>query len=237
MLRNNDGVIAVSNAVKEHGVRLGVPPQKLTMVPNGVDLDKFKPKTGRKKEGGKIKIAYIGRLVYNKGPDYLVKAAPKVLEECPSAGFIIIGDGPMRSVLERKVENLGIDHAFKFLGIISGVEKVLPQCDILVRPSLLEGMPLTVLEAMACAIPVVASRVAGTVELIKDGETGLLIDPGDAAQLSKALTTLIKDEGKRLALGKNARRYVERHFSWDKAAVQTLETYKKIVEEHEGIVA
>jgi glycosyltransferase involved in cell wall biosynthesis len=107
------------------------------------------------------------------------------------------------------------------------VASLLAEADILVRPSLLEGMPLAVLEGMAAGLPVVASRVGGTPELVRDGETGFLVEPGDPEQLADRICRLIGDAGLRAAMGRRAREVVEQGYDWDAISRRTVEVYKR----------
>jgi glycosyltransferase involved in cell wall biosynthesis len=160
----------------------------------------------------------VGRLIFNKGPQYLVEAAPQVLRARPEAEFVFVGDGPLRPQLEKRARQLGVSHRTTFLGTRPDVASILQTCHVLARPSLLEGMPLTVLEAMACGLPVVATPISGTAELVRDGENGLLVPPADPASLARAILRLMADESMREDQGKEGRRLAEHAYSWDAVA-------------------
>jgi len=227
VVRSSDRIIAVSDAVARHAVTLGARPETVRAIANGVDVHQFRPAAGR--ENGAARIACVGRLIFNKGPQYLVEAAPAVLRTRPDAEFVFVGDGPLRPDLEERARQLGLSHRVTFLGTRPDVAAILRTCDMLVRPSLLEGMPLTVLEAMACGLPVVATPVSGTAELVRDGENGLLVRPADPTSLARAILRLLDDEPLRKAQGVRARRLVERGYSWDAVAAQTLAVYRELL--------
>jgi len=147
-LRRSSHVIAVSEAVREHALLLGVPRSRITVVPNGVDVQGIRPRPfdsmSREKN---IRILFVGRLLPNKGPQYLIEAAETVVRKHPQVEFVVVGDGPMLPTLVRQVERVGLGNRFRFLGVVDDVYQVFRSCDIFIRPSLVEGMPLTVLEA------------------------------------------------------------------------------------------
>jgi glycosyltransferase involved in cell wall biosynthesis len=227
VVRSSDRLIAVSDAVARHAVGLGARPETVRTIANGVDVRRFRPGTGR--DDGAVRIACVGRLIFNKGPQYLIEAAPQILGAHPEAEFVFVGDGPLRADLEARARRLGISDRVTFLGTRPDVADILQTCDILARPSLLEGMPLTVLEAMACGLPVVATPVSGTAELVRDGESGLFVRPADPASLARAILRLIEDEPMRKAQGMRGRHIAEHGYSWDAVAEQTLAVYKELL--------
>ena len=227
IVRSSDRLIAVSKAVAGHAVHLGARPEAVRVIANGVDLQRFRPGAGR--GNGTFRVACVGRLIFNKGPQYLVEAAPEVLQAHPEAEFVFVGDGPLRPRLEERARQLGVGHRVTFLGTRPDVPAILQTCDMLTRPSLLEGMPLTVLEAMACGLPVVATPISGTAELVRHGENGLLVRPADPASLARAILCLMEDEPLREAQGREARRLVEGGYSWDAVADKTLAVYRELL--------
>jgi glycosyltransferase involved in cell wall biosynthesis len=224
---SSDRLIAVSDAVAGHAVHLGARREAVRVIANGVDVQRFRPGAGR--VNGTFRVACVGRLIFNKGPQYLLEAAPEVLQGHPEAAFVFVGDGPLRPHLEERARQLGVGHRVTFLGTRPDVPAILQTCDVLVRPSLLEGMPLTVLEAMACGLPVVATPVSGTAELVRHGENGLLVRPADPASLARAILRLMENEPLREAQGRKARRLVEDGYSWDAVAEKTLAVYRELL--------
>jgi glycosyltransferase involved in cell wall biosynthesis len=213
----------------KHALSIGASRDKVTVIPNGVNLNEFRPREVFRNRESK-KIIFIGRLFPNKGIHYLVEAAPTILAKHPATEFIVIGRGPMETELRELIRRLNVEHAFKFLGIVPSASEIMRECDIFVRPSLTEGMPLTVLEAMACGLPIVASKIPGTCEIVKDGETGTLIEPGNVRQLSEAVIRLIEDKNYGEKIRANAYEFVKNHYSWDRIAKEYLKIYNDILD-------
>ncbi len=230
ILRESDHITIVSRALMEYLQGLGTPTRKITVVPNAVDIQEFKPRHEGRVKDGSTTVAYVGRLLWNKGPQYLIEAAPRITHESPRVKFLIVGEGPMLGQLQRKVNQLGLNKQFQFLGFVPSVAQFLRGCDILVRPSLNEGMPLTVLEAMACGIPTVASNIAGTPQILSHGETGFLIEPKDTKQLAFYVTKLAKDQKLRHSMGRRARAFTEKTPGWSSVASQMSRLYDSVLE-------
>jgi len=229
ILRKSSRIVAVSQAVKQYAESLDVEPSKVSVVPNTVDTIKFRPTYQGDRRDGAVRVGFIGRLVSNKGPQYLVEAAPRILRDFSNVQFLVAGNGPMLAELERKVHELGVENAFRFLGTVANNVEFLNSCDIMVRPSLTDGMPLTVLEAMACGIPTVASGVGGTSEILQDGDTGFLVEPRNVDELVSRISTLIADSHLRLEMGGRARKFIEKYYSWNQVAAQLSVIYQDVL--------
>jgi glycosyltransferase involved in cell wall biosynthesis len=167
----------------------------------------------------------VGRLVSNKGPEVLMKAMPKVLSRHPHARFVLVGDGPLRDRLQQMACDLGIHHGVQLLGIRHDVPQIMRDAAIFVRPSSLEGMPLSVLEAMATGLPVVATPVGGTPEVLRDDVHGYLVPVGDSQVLADALIKLLDDRFLAEEMGHRGRELVVSNYSWDAAVNQTERVY------------
>ena len=178
IVQRSDHIIAVSQAVAEHARRLGKGDDAVSVIPYGIDTNLFHP-DGHRQEMGRT-VLFVGRLVPNKGPQTLLQAVPEVLVHHPSARFWLVGDGPLRASLQKQSRHLGVEAALDFLGIRHDVPQLMRQAALFVRPSSLEGLPITVLEAMASGLPVVATPVGGTPELVKDQVNGYLVPFGDS---------------------------------------------------------
>ena len=227
IVRRSDRIITVSNAVAQHARRMGGHSAPLTVIPNGVDTGVFYPAPDRNRTGQTV--LFIGRLVPNKGPKTLIQAVPLVLVQHPQAQFVLVGEGPLRARLQEQAKRLGVGHAVHFLGIRHDVPVLMRQAALLVRPSTLEGMPLTVLEAMASALPVVATPVGGTPELLKNGVHGYLIGVGDRVALANAIIRLLGDRWLAEEMGRRGRKLVEDRYTWDAVAEQTERVYTEAI--------
>lgn len=156
-----------------------------------------------------IVIGFIGRMVPVKRIDCIAEAARQVLPKYRDVQFVLLGDGPLRPSLERETAALG--DGFRFLGT-RPVAQWLPMLDVLLLPSESEGLPYSILEAMACGLPVIASSVGGIPEAVLDDKTGILIPPGDSAALASAIGRLIDDPDRRREFGVEARARAASHF-------------------------
>lgn len=225
IVRRSDHVIAVSNAVGEHAGRMGGSATRVTVIPNGVDMARFCPGSNGGNSGQKV--LFVARLVPNKGPDTLLRAVPGVLDRHPQAQFAFVGDGPLRSSLEQLAERLDVARSVHFMGLRDDVPELMRESTVFVRPSSLEGMPLTVLEAMASGVPVVATPVAGTAELLADGTNGFAIPVDADAELATAVCKLLDDRPLAERMGRRGRQIVESGYSWDAVVDRTEQVYER----------
>jgi glycosyltransferase involved in cell wall biosynthesis len=223
ILARSARAIAVSDSVAAHLRALGVPADRIEVVANGVDHRRFFPAPavdpGPSAEPGALSVAFVGRLIANKGPHLLVEA---LRTAGPHVRATFLGDGPMRRGLEQRVARLGLGARVAFEGTVAGpdVAERLRAADVLVRPSLTEGLPLAVLEAMASGTCVLASAVPGNLDLVEDDVTGLLFRPGDPAHLARQLARLAADPALRLRLAAAGHRR-SLDYSWDATAAGT----------------
>jgi len=226
IIRSSDRLIAVGQSVMKHAIAdLGASSSKIAIIPNGVDTTVYLPSDPKGKD---IIVTFIGRLIGNKGPHFLVEAASDVLKDFPEVRFYIIGDGPLKDELIKKVTFLKMKDRFHFFGSVPDVLPFLRETTVFVRPSLTEGMSLTVLEAMACGLPVVVSNVEGNAEIVENRVNGYLVTPANSKALAEAIIFLLSNPGSASAIGKNARKTAERFYDWERIAEQTLKVYASL---------
>lgn len=226
-----DKLIAVSNATaQEAKLFYGLSDEKVKAIPNGVDLAKLSEDPSREERG---LILSVGRLVWRKGFHYLINAMPRVLSSFPNAKLCIVGEGPERAHLNRQVKKLRIENSVNILDMMarSKLDSLFLKSAVYVQPSLYEPLATTVLEAMSFGKAIVATRVVGLPEAIQDKVNGLLVEPEDSDQLSDAIITLLSDPILREKLGRESLSKVERKFSWDVIAKQTLDTYEDVLKD------
>ena len=227
-----DRYIAVSRGVARNlREELSVPARKIRMVHNAVALERFVGPTsdGTRDEltgGTSAPVALtVARLHQQKGHRFLLEAAVHI----PDAVFVLAGDGPERQSLEREARVLGVSDRVRFLGHRTDIPGLLMSCDVLVLPSLCEGLPLVVLEAMAAGKPVVATSILGTNEAVVDGETGFLVAPSNSAALAAAIQRVIQDDGLARRLGANGRVRAAARFSLQSMVQQVAGVYDEVL--------
>ncbi|MBZ0110437.1 MAG: glycosyltransferase family 4 protein [Candidatus Scalindua rubra] len=203
-----DKIAALTNRERDEHLEQGVASiEKYTIIHSGVMLQQIMNmnidvKTGKKEFGipeNSNVIGVVGRLVPIKGHKYLISAAKRIIKEFDNTVFMFVGDGYLESRLEKQAEALGIRKNIIFAGWRNDVIEVLDLFDILVLPSLNEGMGKVLIEGMALGKPIVASRVGGIIDLVKNGDNGILVSPRDSDALGEAILTLIRN--KKLAQG------------------------------------
>lgn len=226
-------VLSVSEAHRKKVTRIvGFPHSQIKAIVNGVDTERFSPKPDiknevREKLGLKkdsICIGTVGSLRPVKNQMLLINACKTILPRFEQVEILIVGEGSLRSQLMQKVHTLGFSKKIHFLGTQNNIPEILNGLDIFVLPSLNEGMPNAVLEAMACGIPVIASAVGGVPEVINDNENGITIPPENEDQLTTKLITLIENQEKRRVFGTQARKTVQERFS----LVQMVSKYETL---------
>ncbi len=192
-----------------------IPPQRLTMIPNGVDTNFFKPPL-KSRTAENLKILSIGRLVPDKNQETLIQAFKIVLRDHPGAELWLLGDGPRQSYLAQLIKQTLPAGRASLLPGQADIRPFLQQAGVFVLSSVTEALPNVVLEAMAAGLPVVATDVGGVPEAVMPGQTGWLVPSREPALLAEALSKLLADENKRQIFGQAGRERVERNFSFNR---------------------
>ena len=242
--RYQDRIITISHHLKRFYVEVeGLPAGKIVTVHYGLDPDAF---LGGADDGADVRaelgvpadtplVGVVGRLTEQKGHVYLLDAFTGVIQALPAAHLLVVGDGELRSALERQAARLGLYGSVTFTGRREDVPRIMMALDVLVMPSLWEGFGLVLLEAMAAAKPVVASRVSAIPEIVVEGETGLLVPPKDPENLSRALLALLRDLARAREMGQRGRQRLEQQFTVARMVEQTQAVYEGLVDrEREG---
>jgi len=212
---------------------------KIVVIPNGINVKDFNAPYSkeecRKKLGLEVNgyvILFVGNLTPYKGPEILVRAMPEVMREIPSAELVFVGNGSMRKELEELSKRLGIEKHVKFAGFVKESLKPLyyKAADVFCLPSVTttESFGIVNLEAMACGVPIVASKVGGIPDVVRDGENGLLVPPKNPLALAHAIVRLLEDERLRKRMGEKAKKEVEK-YSWEKIAEMTEKLYEQVL--------
>jgi len=233
-----DKIMVASRAEYNEAVKIGVDVENIALVPNGVNIDKFNPNTDgqvvRKRFGLKdnLIVLFVGTLDPVKGTKYLLESVPIVLSEVPNVTFFIVGEGPERGFLEGLVKKLGVSESVIFTGRLehSEIPLFLAACDLFVLPSLSEGFSNATLEAMASGKPVIGTNIHGTIDQIRDGINGYLIESKNSYELADRVMRLLSDPEKREAMGKEGRKIVEHEFNMSLRVRRTIEVYQSVLQ-------
>ena len=217
-----DEIIAVSYAVKDYLVEeKKIPESKITVIHNGVDVEKFKPisRPGLSNNHSfsqdrvlKFTIGVIGRLEPQKGHKYFFEALGMLNGKLEDVEIKILGDGSLRKELEDQSRSLNCGNRITFLGFRSDIVSQIQNLDLIVLPSLYEGLPLTALEAGAMGKPILATAVDGSAEVVLDGETGMLVPAADSAALKEAIEKILNDKKTLQEFGEKARKHIISNF-------------------------
>lgn len=230
-----DAFVAISGPIGAELRRAGVAEERILTIPNGVDLERFRPAAPEERAAlrralglpaGPL-VVYAGRLAPEKGVDLLVAAWPDVLAQVPSARLWMLGDGEERARLEAAARRSGIAGAVALPGPAADVAPFLRAADAAVLPSRTEGMPVALLEAMACAVPVVATAVGGSAEVLRDGVTGRLVPPERPDALAGALVEALREPAAH-DRARAAREEVVARYGLDRVADAFLEVYSRL---------
>ena len=233
-----DHVIAISSQVKDHLQNdFHLPSEKIVLIENGIDLEMFplvnaSQRASRRKEfqfHDEVIIGMIARLSDVKGQDILIRAMPQILKHFPDTRLLLVGQGKMEGELKTLTQKLGLDNHVRFYPVVNQTAEMLPIFDVICVPSRQEGLGLSIMEAQATGIPVVASNVGGIPTLIEEGKTGLLVEAGNPDALAQAVVSLLQDKNKAQSLGQAARRFIEEKYSAEKMVEKTVSLYKKLM--------
>ncbi len=224
-LKNPDSLVSVSNIDLQTVLkRFKVKREKNYWIPNGVNTSHFKPLDGVKKRY----LTFIGRLSYIKGFDLFLKIIEKIYKKNQNIEFLVVGNGPLNYMLQNYKKRIPIKHYYRIP--YEKMVEIYNQSKILLISSRYEGMPSTMLESMACGTHVVASKVGGIPEVIKDEKYGFLFDINNLMEVSEICLKLIENQTKRTVNSKKIREYIKRNFSWEIITKKMIRVYKDLIE-------
>lgn len=237
-----DCLVVVSKAMVEDAIDAGCSSSKIRVIYNGIDLRMIPPPVSSDifERNGITKndfiILYLGRLLAVKCPQDVVQALPKILQLVPNARLVFAGQGEERSRLEDSVSGLNLKDKVIFTGFVTGDDKwsLLRRCDVFVLPAVVEAFGIAVIEAMACSKPVVATNLGPFPEIIRDGESGLLVPLHSPDKLANAIIQLALDEKGRAEMGEKARKEVEERFDINKTGDEYLKIYREVINRGKG---
>ena len=233
-----DGTIAISQAVYDHLVQdFQVSKNKISLIGNGVNVNDFPYVDDRLRQLNRTKwnlnndptIGIIARLSDVKGQDILITAMKEVIQKIPKAKVLIVGEGKMDMMLKDLVNTLNLNEHVVFYPVVDKTVEMLSLFDIFVMPSRQEGLGISVMEAQASGLPVIASRVGGIPSLIEDGKTGLLFEPENVHELAAAIVRVIEDKTLAVQLGQQAREFIKANYSAQQMVERTIKFYKQFL--------
>ena len=233
--KNVNAIIAISNGVKDVLVKGGVDPKIIEVIPSGIDFSPFEeatPSDYLRRELSFVPddflVGIIAHLADHKGHKYLIQAMKILKEYSPKIKLVIVGEGPLFLNLTKQAKESGITDIVFFLGFREDIPQILASLDLFVLSSYLEGMGSSILDAMACRLPVVATKVGGIPEVVIHGETGLLVSPRSPTALAKAIFRFYEDRGLASRMGKRGYEVVHQKFSAEAMAERIVGVYEKI---------
>jgi glycosyltransferase involved in cell wall biosynthesis len=228
-----DCFIVVSDSLRTRLIEeRGIPSERVVRIYNGIELDQYHPdvKETSLRNNWQIPssatlVGTIGRMVWQKGFEFLLHAIPEIIRDVHDIRFLFVGDGPLKSDLARLARRLKISRKVIFTDFRSDITRVLSAIDVLVVPSILEGFPMITLEGMAMSKPIVATAIQGITEQITDGQEGILVPARNPKALSAAIVKVVQDKELASRLGLRARSTVESYFSIGRMVRETKKIY------------
>jgi L-malate glycosyltransferase len=236
-LARADAITATGLHLATETTRYAPPGTPVTVVPYGVDLERFVPV--EKPASGEVIIGAVSRLSPEKGLEYLIEAFATLRQRFGARVRLrIAGDGPEQGRIEAQISRLGVAGAVELLGWVDyeAIPAFLGSLDIFAMPSTYEGFGVAAVEASACGLPVVASNVHGIPDVVRDGVTGLLAPAQDASALADALSSLVEDGAGRRAMGQAGRAYIAAHYDWQRNVRQMELLYERVVADHGKVI-
>ena len=233
--KNVDAIIAISEGIKNVLVEGGIDAQCIRVIPDGIDFAPFEDKTSKDYLRQELSfspddflVGIVAHLADHKGHKYLIQASQYLREQAPKIKIIIVGEGPLRLELNKQAKEIHVEDIVFFMGFREDVPQILNSLDMFVLSSYLEGMGSSLLDAMACRLPIVATRVGGIPEVVKHGKTGLLVSPRSPKSLAKAILKLYQDRELAHRLGQKGYEEVHLKFSAESMALKSIDLYEEL---------
>ena len=229
-------VITISEGIRQVLLKQGVPESKLSLVrsamefesyPEAIPVEVFRQRFGIR-PGARV-VACAAQLIDRKGHRYLLEALPAVKAQVPQLQVLLFGKGRELNALREQVRQLGLEDVVQFPGFVDDIKRLYPHVEVLVHPALMEGLGVALIEASYARVPVIATRVGGIPEIVRDRENGILIPPADSTAIQNAMLELLARADLRKTLGEGGRKLAQREFAVDPMAAGNAQVYRSVL--------
>jgi glycosyltransferase involved in cell wall biosynthesis len=229
-------IIAISEGIRGALLQVGVSGEQVTCVPSAVDTERYRPECEGEwflrefsLESKQPVLAVIAQLIERKGHAVLFDALPAVLSRHADLQVMVFGQGPLESRLRQAVRQRGLERCVRFEGFRADLDRIIPCLDLIVHPAFMEGLGVSLLEAAACGMPIIASRVGGIPEAVRHGLNGYLVEPGDSKAIAGAINDLLDCPEKRREFGRAGRKIVLERFSIQRMVEGNYRVYQSLL--------
>jgi glycosyltransferase involved in cell wall biosynthesis len=231
-------VVTISEGIRRVLLAEGVPPTKVQCVRSAIEVAAWQHPADRgwfarefELPEAALPVGVIAQLIERKGHRYLIEALPAILARVPAARFLFFGQGPLKGELEARCRECGVAGQVVFAGFRDDLPRILPNLSLVVHPALMEGLGVSLIQAAAAGVPVVASRAGGMPEIVRDGVNGVLVEPGSVAALEAEVAALLGDPQRLARLGDGGRALAANEFSVAAMVAGNLAVYRAIAGE------
>jgi glycosyltransferase involved in cell wall biosynthesis len=232
----HDRVIAISEAIGRVLLDEGLPAHQLRVVRSAVVAEDFQGPCARPRvlaalglEPDALLVGMVAQLIERKGHRFVLDAMPALIARYPNLQLVLFGRGPLAEQIQQRVNAAGLAAHVHLAGFRADLPEILPCLDLLVHPATMEGLGVSLLQASAAGVPIIASRAGGIPEAVRDGVNGLLVPPGDVAALADAMATLLDDGALRGRLGAGGRAMIRDEFSPEVMVEGNLAVYRELI--------
>ncbi len=229
-------IITISCGIRDVLLKEGVPPNRITCIHSAIDITEYEQKCDKSSflkefniSDNAITIGVIAQLIKRKGHELLLNILPSLIDKYPNISVLFFGQGPLKEKLLKSITEKKLDKVVKLTGFIDNLHKWIGCLDIVVHPALYEGLGISLLQASAASVPIVASPFGGIPEVVHDGINGFLVDPNDSINFQNRIERLIQDKTLRQKMGQNGNILVKKHFSIETMVEGNLKIYKEIL--------
>jgi glycosyltransferase involved in cell wall biosynthesis len=230
-------IVTISHGIREVLLNEGLAPERVTCIHSATDTQQYQPSSDRREALLKhfdlpahaIVMAVIAQLIERKGHRYLFDALPAIIQQHPHAHLLVFGKGALAQELKNHATRLSLQNNIHFAGFRTDLDKILPGLDLVIHPALIEGLGVSLLQAAACGVPIIASNAGGMPEVVKHHHNGLLVAPGNTTELQRAILSLLDQPNQRQTLAQHARAWVLENFSIEKMTTENYRMYQRLL--------